>query len=353
MIDKIRGCLLGGAVGDALGAPVEFLSLGEIRDQFGPDGIRAYAPAYGRLGAITDDSQMVMFTAEGALRAWVRANTRGICCTASVIHHAYLRWLLTQGERPTAPGVQIGTDGWLFATPELHSRRAPGNTCLSALAAAEGFGAPLVARNDSKGCGGVMRVAPIGLLAPALGDHGSVFKTATDAAAITHGHPSGNLSAGYLAVAVAALLRGASLPTALDEADAQLRRHDGHAEVARAVAGARELAAGGRPSPEALEKLGGGWVAEEALAIAICCALAARNFSDGVQMAANHSGDSDSTAAIAGNLLGAQLGVTEIPSLWLEELELRREMERLADDIHGVCAGTLSAEAAWDAYPGW
>src|SRR5262249_46963513 len=135
LLDRIRGALLGGAVGDALGAPIEFLSLAEIRRQFGPSGLEDYALAYGRCGAITDHTQMSLFTAEGTIRAWVRAVLRGICHPPSVIHHAYLRWLVTQGERPASADVTIGTDGWLFGVRELHDRRAPGNTCLSGLRA--------------------------------------------------------------------------------------------------------------------------------------------------------------------------------------------------------------------------
>lgn len=353
MLDRVRGSLLGGAVGDALGAAVEFLSLAEIRSRFGPAGVQDYAPAYGRRGAITDDTQMTLFTAEGLMRAWVRAGLRGVCSVPGVIHHAYLRWLLTQEARPTKPDVQIGTDGWLFAISALHSRRAPGNTCLSALRVADHWLDPAVARNNSKGCGGVMRVAPIGLFAPEIGDDDRVFGMAADAAALTHGHPSGFLSAGHLAVTIAVLLRGEPLPAALDAADAQLCRREHHAETADALAAARALAAHGVPSPEQLETLGGGWVAEEALAIAVCCALAASGFADGVLLAANHSGDSDSTAAIAGNLLGAQLGAASIPLPWLDELELRREIERLAHDLHTISTGRMTAEQTWDAYPGW
>lgn len=352
-LDRIRGSLLGGAVGDALGAAVEFLSLAEIRARFGPAGVTDYAPAYGRRGSITDDTQMTLFTAEGVMRAWVRAGERGICSVPAVIHHAYLRWLLTQGDRPAKGNMEIGTDGWLFATKALHSRRAPGNTCLSALCASEDYHSSSVARNESKGCGGVMRVAPIGLFAPAVGDDDRVFGMASDAAAITHGHPSGYLSAGHLAVAIAALLRGEPLPAALDAADAQLRTRDHHAEVAEALAGARRLAARGRLIPEQLETLGGGWVAEEALAIAVCCALVAQDFADGVLLATNHSGDSDSTAAITGNLLGTQLGEAAIPAAWLNELELRPEIERLADDLHAIGAGQRTLKEAWQAYPGW
>jgi hypothetical protein len=60
-LDRVRGCLLGGAVGDALGAGVEFLSLQEIRDQYGIVGVEDYVPAYGRIGAISDDTQIVFF----------------------------------------------------------------------------------------------------------------------------------------------------------------------------------------------------------------------------------------------------------------------------------------------------
>ena len=66
--DLYRGCLLGGAVGDALGAPVEFMSRAQIVRAFGPHGIEDYAPAFGKLGTITDDTQMTLFTAEGLMR---------------------------------------------------------------------------------------------------------------------------------------------------------------------------------------------------------------------------------------------------------------------------------------------
>lgn len=353
LIDRIKGSLLGGAVGDALGAPIEFMSLAEIRSRFGSSGLLDYSEAYGRRGAITDDTQMTLFTAEGLLRAWVRAQERGICSAEGVIHHAYLRWLTTQNERPIKPGLEIGTDGWLILTRALHSPRAPGNTCLSALRASNGFGNPPVAHNNSKGCGGVMRVAPIGLFASSIGDDKAVFEMAANAASLTHGHPSGFLAAGYFAVIVAVLLRDASLPEALEAATDQLNEHEHREEVADAVAAAQELAARGHPRPEDIERLGGGWVAEEALAIAIACALTARDFRDGVLLAANHSGDSDSTASIAGNLLGAQFGCAAIPQNWLHELEMHDEIDRLATDLYAIAVGEMSAEMAWDAYPGW
>lgn len=153
----IRASLMGGAVGDALGAEIEFWSLDQIRRRF-PGGVDEILRHQGKRGAITDDTQITLFTAERLIRAQVRGTLKGICHPPGVVHHALQRWLVTQGERPkTAELCKVG----LVADPRLHAQRAPGMTCLSALRAAKDFGA--LARNDSKGCGTIMRVAPIGL----------------------------------------------------------------------------------------------------------------------------------------------------------------------------------------------
>src|ERR1700674_3274576 len=106
--------------------------------------------------------------------------------------------------------------GWLLEPRNLLSRRAPGTTCLSALHSSRGK--VTRATNDSKGCGGVMRIAPVGMyFAHALSRErhpdrllSDIFRTGNDLAAITHGHPSGCLSAGALAVMVSMVLVGNS-----------------------------------------------------------------------------------------------------------------------------------------------
>ena len=326
--ERIRGCLLGGAVGDALGAPVEFDSIEAIRARFGPEGIAI--PDLGD-GAITDDTQMTLFTAEGLIRGLVRARSKGICHAPSVVDHAYARWLATQGER--SERWQYEPDGWLIGVEALHARRAPGNTCLSALRAPR-MGTIDEPLNDSKGCGGVMRVAPVGLIG------GDRFDLACDIAALTHGHPSGYLAAGALAEILGQLLDGCSLPEALDAAERTLRTRAGaRGDAARA---ARRVSRRG---------LGGGGGAR----IAVHCALNAESFEHGVRLAVNHSGDSDSTGAIAGNLLGAMHGTEAIPERWLDQLELRDEIEVLIADFL-ACFGPDAhpdPDALWERYPGW
>ena len=360
---RFAGCLLGGAVGDALGAPVEFMKRTEILRKFGPKGITQYAPAYGGIGRITDDTQMTLFTAEGLIRAWVRGCMKGITTYSGVTAHAYLRWLQTQGERPTCD-IDFGTDetGWLFQQRDLHSRRAPGNTCLAALRAMKSLGEP--ARNDSKGCGGVMRVAPVGLFAWRLRQQETpqdAFRLGTELAALTHGHPTGTLTGGVLAVLILALTDGASLPDALVVSKAILRSEPGHEETLRAIELAETLATSGQPHEAAISQLGQGWIAEDALAISIYCALVARNFKHGVILAVNHDGDSDSTGSITGNLLGAMHGVRAIPAEWLEPLELREVIMSLAEDLYAFKdwdIGEYSENAEmnqriWQKYPGF
>lgn len=343
---RYRGCLLGGAAGDALGAAVEFLDLADITHRFGIRGIRDFVPAYGRVGAITADTQLTLFTAEGLLRAAVCRAETGACDPPSSVHRAYVRWLKTQG---ATSSLQVVTDGWLSQLRPLWARRAPGITCLSALRKVETLGKP--ARNDSKGCGGIMRIAPVGLIYSV----GQAFESGAEMAALTHGHPSSSLSAGVLAALIARLLRAESLESALAAVKVKLRERPDHGEVLVAIEKAEQLAASGdTPSAEGVESLGGGWIAEEALAIALYSVLATSSFEEAVVLAVNHSGDSDSTGSIAGSIAGVMQGVESIPSRWTADLELRREITAIADDLLALKSGSLDlrSRAVRERYPG-
>lgn len=333
---RIRGCLLAGAMGDALGAPVEFMHRDEILRRFGSRGITRYAPAYGRSGAITDDTQMTLFTAEGLLRAFVHDTLFRNAHYPGIAAQALLRWLHTQGEAcDPAFDPDLIRSGWLVADRRLHARRAPGNTCLASLRAMQRWDQP--AHNNSKGCGGVMRMAPVGVFALLREDEqplGAAFELGTILAAQTHGHPSGNLSAGAFAVMIAALVAGCSLSDALRHAKTLLRTATSHEEVLAALEHAERLAASGGDRHACIRALGQGWVAEEALAIGVYCALVAEDVEDGIVLAVNHDGDSDSTGAIAGNLLGAIHGEETLPAAWREELELSDVITTIADDLH-------------------
>jgi ADP-ribosylglycohydrolase len=332
-----RGSLLAGAIGDALGAATEFDSMDRIREIAGPHGITDLLPAYGGTGRITDDTQMTLFTVEALIRAHAARRRTGYTDVGAELQGAYQRWLHTQGvawERARGPhDSSVAPDGWLVTEPELFHRRAPGLTCFEELRAYGRTGVRGTTTrpvNDSKGCGGVMRAAPVGLWSD---DVSTVFEIGAVSAALTHGHPSGYLSAGTFAVLVHFLLRGVALGAALDAARAELARWPAHQEQTAALAAAAALAAQGPPTPEKIESLGGGHVGETALSISVYVALATSDPNTALLAAVNHGGDSDSTGSVCGNLVGAMYGEHALAPRWLDRLELHGVIERLADDL--------------------
>ena len=281
----------------------------------------------GRRAPFTDDTQMTLFTAEGLIRANARLADRGICNVPWIVHRAYCRWLVTQGGPDLGdPDLGPANSGWLITNEELHESHAPGLTCLAALESGE-RGTPERPINDSKGCGGLMRVAPAGLV------DGDAFSLGAELAALTHGHPTGYLAAGAFAEIISCLMKGGSLEVAVTKARQRLLEHDGHQETVAAIDAAVVASSDAPPSAEAVEELGAGWVAEEALAIALYCVLVATDVRDGLLLAVNHSGDSDSTGSIAGNLFGVMGGAQSLPPDFLDALEHRELVVQVATDF--------------------
>ena len=142
-----------------------------------------------------------------------------------------------------------------------------------------------------------------------------------------------------------------------------LREERDHHETLHAIELAEDLAAGNVPHEKAIARLGEGWIAEEALAISLYCALVARDFRHGVILAVNHDGDSDSTGSITGNLLGTLYGVDAIPQQWLAPLELREVITEIAEDLHDFrsdswwddhdAKGERVEDRIWRKYPGY
>jgi ADP-ribosylglycohydrolase len=206
--------------------------------------------------------------------------------------------------------------------------------------------------NDSKGCGGVMRAAPVAVWS---NDPAEVFYAAAGTAALTHSHPSGFLSAGVLAVIVHQLVRDVTLPESVRLARDLLVRWRGHEEQLRFLDAAVELAKKGPVTPEELNgTLGQGWVGEEALAIGLYAVLATGNLRDALLLAVNHSGNSDSTGIVAGNIGGALYGTRAIPQEWLATLELRDVVETLAKDALAEFSPGPPNDPSWtQRYPAW
>ena len=345
MQEYFQGCLLGGAIGDALGWPVEFKGYDKIIARYGHRGIEDLVLAKDGSAHITDDTQMTLFTAEGLLRAETRWQERGICHIPSVVYHAYLRWLHTQGY-PKIQEKDWIYDGWLLNLEALYNQRAPGHTCLAALDG-EQLGSLDNPINNSKGCGGVMRVAPVGLYFPKE----EAFQMGAKIAAITHGHPSGYLAAGVFSHIIASIIAGSDLEASVKDAIVALHKYDDHEEVSLILYKALDLASSNIEPLPAIQRLGEGWVAEEALAISVFCSMRYKDdFKRAIISAVNHDGDSDSTGSITGNILGAYLGKSQIPRTWIQQIEMREEITEIADDL---LARYNATKEWWVKYPGY
>ncbi len=196
-IDKYKGCLIVGAIGDALGYPIEFLNEKKIFSSYGEKGLTEFDTVNG-IAQISDDTQMSMFTANGLLVAATiskikREKPKYVKCIAD----SYKDWLITQSESFSSHSK--GNNSWLLNESRLFSSREPGHTCLSAiLSGSNGTIADPI--NNSKGCGGIMRVAPIGLFfSSKYHSFEEIDKLAAESSALTHGHDLGYMPSAVVA----------------------------------------------------------------------------------------------------------------------------------------------------------
>ena len=346
MRNRIRGCMIGGAIGDALGWPVEFKGEREIFNKYWPDWVESYALNASGEAEITDDTQMALFTANGLLFGETQKVIGGSDKPPrDYVALAYQDWLYTQDEGYPAD-QRPGAISWLSHVRGLYHRRAPGITCLRALKQqssnpgniADYIHAEL---NDSKGCGGIMRIAPVGTMD--WPDIKELDRESAQITAITHGHPLGYMPSAVLAHIINRIVYPAN-PT-LSLRDIVLEARDTTSELFQGnpflpklcsiIDKAVDLAENSAESDlENIHRLGEGWVAEETLGIALYCALKYQDdFSAGVIASVNHKGDSDSTGAVAGNILGAWVGYEAIEDKWKENLELKDVILEIADDL--------------------
>jgi ADP-ribosylglycohydrolase len=326
IVRRAEGSLFGLAYGDALGAPTEFLSVAEIEARYGAAGPRELT---GDPARVTDDTQLALAVA----------------------------WAVHDADGPTPELLEpLLRKRFVDWSTGPDSARAPGATCLRACAAlADGLPWAEATVVDSKGCGANMRVPPVGL-APGF-DLDTLAGTAQLQAAMTHGHPTA-LAASELTAYAVWLLRHEEAPVELprllrDRCRSErtvyrapwlgdLWRQAGAADPAgyaatgwdeclvvldRLVAALRRRDDG----RDACLATGDGWVAEEALATGLYCALRHRDDPVGaLARAATTSGDSDSIASLTGAFLGAAHGAAAWPEEWAERIEYADQLAALS-----------------------
>jgi len=320
--DRVLGCLLGGACGDALGAPFEFTPLFEMRYDYGSkEGVREFWTDGGKLGAISDDTQLVAFTTS----ALFASQQNGELSEIEHLHLAYLAW----------HSAGHGANPLIKRYPDFHAQlvdltrrqgdRVPSVTTVESLMNARYLGS--FAENTSMGSGAVTRVAPIGLLY--LNDPEKAFDVAVACAKLTHGHEGGYLAAGAFAMLVAYAASGMHLPLSLRRVEAYVDHHKSRdlpwQDLCRAPWPSN-------PAERRASWIGYGWSGPEAFAIAVNAVMTTNNVEDAIVVACNHDGDSDTTASMAGNLAGAIYGPA-LPDRWLAHVEMRGELTQLASQL--------------------
>ena len=326
LLNRFKGCILGGAVGDALGYPIEFMSEEEIFSIYGKDGITVYNLNNG-VAEISDDTQMTLFTIDGLLLSDGDE--------IESLRKCYIDWANTQ-----IGDINIGIEGYsnLLNIKELFSSREPGRTCLMSIW--NGANGTLETQiNNSKGCGGIMRTAPIGLYFK----NKSLKETAllaAKASALTHSHELGYLSSAMFAVIIACIVHynmniEEAVIKSIEVVEECFVDKEYLYELIKIVEKALKLSKEDIEDLEAIHILGEGWVAEETLAIAIYCSLKySNNFEKGIIASVNHKGDSDSIGAVTGNFLGAYLGIDGINKKFLEKLELVDFIEDISEKLY-------------------
>lgn len=349
-LSHIYGCLMGGAIGDALGAPVEFMDYKTIVKNYGDQGVVDLTFPIGiKKAIITDDTQLTLFTAEGLLRSIVREKQRGIAKnnkdTSIIVFRAYLRWLYTQGLK-TPHWDNKSYDGWLIKVKKLHAYREPGVTSITTLGRGI-MGTTVKPLNDSKKCGGVIRIAPVGLIE----NKEDVLDVGCRIGAITHGHPTAYITAGALAAIIYYIIEGLEIEDAVQETIMRLGEYEYSKECVEYLNKAVELAKLGEADVSKVKLLGEGFMAQETLAIGVYCALVCKDdFKKGVLLAVNHDGDSDSTASVTGNILGAYLGIEQIEEEFINRIELATEIKQMSQDVLSRYEDTDEWKKR---YPGW
>lgn len=361
--DRIRGSLMAGAAGDALGFTVEFLSRNGILGKYGSGGITKFDLSAEGKALASDDTQMTLFTANGLLMGITRGYMRGIGCQPEkYVDGAYLDWYYTQTGKKKVH-VDDFHYTWLRDLPELAHRRAPGHTCMSAC---ESLYRGEEVRNNSKGCGGIMRVAPVALLMAGYWARGGSFysvpqmdEAGAEVAAVTHKHPLGFLPAAMLTHFIYSVIRMDRAEVKANISDLALETiaaldniYKGEYEEEKRILAdltrmAVGLAANDGSDAVNIRRLGEGWTGEEAWAIALYCAVRhVDSIADAIAAAVNHDGDSDSTGAVCGNIMGAIYGYEAIKRMRLfcppgkefeQTLELSNIMLALADDLYTSC----------------
>ena len=336
-----RGCLLGLAVGDALGYAVDRLSWEEICRDYGPDGIRGYDLVNG-FADVSSHTQIAAYSACGLLMGMTRRQRlRRPVPYARYVEVALREWNLGQHARRQPDQTAC----WVSEVEELRRRRCLDTRMLDTLNR-EKLGNLAEPGNAYDGPGGMGAAVSAGaFFAPERMEAHEVGTLGAEVVALTHGDPMTFLSGAVTAYIVAGILQDPEVSLrehflqATDVVATQFGDRYPQAETLKRLLHRATLLASNTllPPRDAMEHLSCTTYAECLAAAMYTCLVAEKDFDGAMVLAVNHSGRSAAVGALAGAFLGARLGAEAIPDFYLEGLESVLVLSELAEDLLEGC----------------
>lgn len=329
---KIEDILLAGALGDAFGYEIEFYNMTKIFILYGESGLIHYPIKHGHL-YVSDDTQMTLFC-QNACKNYLNTQNFDSHIQKNLINEindSYNNWYITQTEKYNQTQHY---NNELMQFEELWALRAPGNTCLSALSNGGNGGINILSKiNDSKGCGGIMRAAPISFLNT---DIATIFDLGVKQAALTHGHPDGYLPSGFFSSVLKLISDGIDPMESLEISINILKQYKHHENFLFQINNLKNCLQDTQMyyGNTLNQKLGEGWVGDEAFTVAFYSFMKATDFEDCLILSANHNGDSDSTATLAAQLYAAKFGLSHEAQEQIQYLDVLPSMTYLLKEIY-------------------
>lgn len=354
-LNAYRGCLLGLAVGDAMGCTVDSRSWDQICRDYGPHGLLGYDLVNG-FADVSSHTQLAAYTCNGLLMGLTRGQMRGVMAP-------YVRYIAAssrewaQCQRLRTPPVQ--TACWVSRVPCMRRRLCMDTRMLDTLIR-EQLGTPEDPRNQNDTPGSLTCAIPVGLFFnPDRMAVGEIGRLGAEAVALTHGSPLAFLSGAFLAIFISALLRQKKhdldklIRETMDTVQEQFgREYPQTVQLFESIRMAVALADAPQISPrDAMEQLRCETCPEVLAGALYACLVSLGDFDAAMIASVNHSGRSAAVGAVTGAILGAVLGVGELPDFYLECLESVDTLLEIAADMDSGCPMTrdsLLFDMDWD-----
>ena len=350
-----RGCLLGMAVGDAMGYAVDSRSLQEIREDYGPNGLLGYDLVNG-YADVTSYTQLAAFTCNGLLFGLTRGQMSGKM--APFIKYAALaacEWAASQ----RAWGRPNKCYCWLLRKEEICRRHCMDTRMLETLSL-RNLGTLETPTNNHNGPYSLTSAIGVGLFYnPDRMDQWEIDRLGAETVALTHGSPTAFLSGAVIAHIMSKLVRNPKLPLKrvfLEAAEA-MKEQFGHQysqayDLGTLIRHAVTLAENTTiRSVDVMERIHCENAAQVLAGAIYACLVSNSDFDRAMIVAVNHSGRSAAVGALTGAIMGIRLGEEAMPEFYLEGLEPLEVLLELADDLYTGCPmeqGNKLFDLDWD-----